>query len=75
MFYQAQQIGWMEMVGFSYKDLDLFIEKLQKVTSDQVRAVARKYLVDDNLTVAYLDPQPLSATPERASPPAGVRHD
>ena len=63
------------MVGFSYKDLDLFIEKLQKVTSDQVRAVARKYLVDDHLTVAYLDPQPLSATPVRVSPPAGVRHD
>jgi len=74
MFYQAQQIGWIEMVGFSYKDLDLFIEKLQLVTSDQVRAVARKYLIDDHLTVAYLDPQPLKAAP-RVAPPAGARHD
>ncbi len=73
MFYQAYQIGWMETIGFSHRDLDVFIEKLQQVTSDQVREVARKYLVDDVLTVAYLDPQPLSAAP-RAAPPAGVRH-
>ncbi len=75
MFYQARQIGWMEMVGFSYKDLDLFIEKLQKVTAEQVREVARKYLIDDHLTVAYLDPQPLNGAPVRAAPSAGVRHD
>lgn len=74
MFFQAQQIGWMEMIGFSYRDLDLFIEKLQQVTADQVREVARKYLVDDQLTVAYLDPQPLNGAPARATPPAGVRH-
>lgn len=74
MFFQARQIGWMETVGFSYLDLDLFIEKLQKVTADQVREVARKYLVEDRLTVAYLDPQPLNGAPARVAPPAGVRH-
>jgi zinc protease len=74
MFFQAQQIGWLETVGLSYRDLDLFIEKLQQVTADQVREVARKYLVDDRLTVAYLDPQPLEKGARRAAPPAGVRH-
>ncbi len=74
MFFQARQIGSMEVIGFSHRDLDLFIEKLQQVTADQVRDVARKYLVDDQLTVAYLDPQPLSGTPARTAPPAGVRH-
>ena len=74
MFFQARQIGWMEMIGFTHRDLDVFIEKLQQVTADQVREVARKYLVDDRLTVAYLDPQPLSGAPRRAAPPAGVRH-
>lgn len=74
MFFQARQIGWMEMIGFSHLELDLFIEKLQQVTADQVREVARKYLVDDRLTVAYLDPQPLNGAPARAAPPAGVRH-
>jgi predicted Zn-dependent peptidase len=34
--------------------------KLREVTPDQVRAVARKYLVDDKLTVAILDPQPMA---------------
>ena len=74
MFFQARQIGWMEMIGFTHRDLDVFIEKLQQVTADQVREVARKYLVDDRLTVAYLDPQPLSGAPRRVAPPAGVRH-
>jgi len=73
MFFQARQIGWMETIGLSYRDLDVFIEKLQQVTADQVREVARKYLIDDMLTVAYLDPQPLAGAPRRAAP-AGVRH-
>lgn len=75
MFYQAQQIGSMETIGFSYKILDLYLEKLQQVTAEQVREVARKYLVDDRLTVAYLDPQPLHESPVRAALPAGARHD
>ncbi len=73
MFFQARQIGSMEMVGFSHRDLDVFIKKLQQVTADQVREVARKYLIDDMLTVAYLDPQPLAGALPRAVP-AGVRH-
>jgi zinc protease len=59
MFYQARQIGSMEMAGLSYRVIDLILEKLKVVTAEQVQAVARKYLVDDSLTVAYLDPQPL----------------
>ncbi len=74
MFYQARQIGWMESIGLSYRDLDLYLEKLQLVTSDQVREVARKYLVDDQLTVAILDPQPLNGIKPRATPTAGARH-
>lgn len=73
MFFQARQIGSMETIGFSYRDLDLYIEKLKQVTADQVREVTRKYLIDDALTVAYLDPQPLNGAPRRAAP-AGVRH-
>ncbi len=73
MFAQAREIGSMETTGFSYRDLDLYIEKLKQVTAGQVREVTRKYLIDDVLTVAYLDPQPLEVTPRRAAP-AGVRH-
>jgi hypothetical protein len=39
-------------------------QKLRKVTPDQVQAVARKYLVDDRLTVAILDPQPTAEVGE-----------
>ena len=74
MFYQAQMIGSMEVIGFSYKVLDLYLEKLQQVTPEQVREVARKYLVDDRLTVAYLDPQPLGEAPARAALSTGGRH-
>ena len=59
MFYQAMQIGTVETIGFSWKILDGYQAKLRAVTSEQVQAVAKKYLVNDNLTVATLDPQPM----------------
>lgn len=58
MFYQAMQIGQLESVGLSYKDIDVMLKKINEVTADQVKAVAKKYFVDDNLTIAVLDPQP-----------------
>ncbi|MCH6584217.1 MAG: DUF2330 domain-containing protein, partial [Proteobacteria bacterium] len=59
IFYQAMQIGQLESVGLSYQDLDTILKKLQAVTAEQVRDVAMKYLIEDSLTVAVLDPQPL----------------
>ncbi len=53
--------------------LDKRIEKLKQVTPRQVREVARKYLVDDRLSVATLDPQPLDGK-QPAAPPKGLRH-
>ena len=55
----ALRIGMLETVGIPHETADLQVRKLQEVTAEQVRDVARKYLVDDNLTVAVLDPQPL----------------
>ena len=70
MFDQAMQIGQLESVGLSYRDLDTIIKKLQAVTAEQVREVAIKYLIDDSLTVAVLDPQPLE---QRSVIPASIR--
>ena len=53
------QIGKLETIGLSHRDLDVMLKKLQFVTAEQVREVAKKYLIDDALTVAMLDPQPL----------------
>jgi zinc protease len=60
VFYQAMQIGQMESIGLGHKAIPLMLERLQAVTAEQVRQVAQAYLEDDNLTVAVLDPQPLS---------------
>jgi len=59
MFYQGMQIGTVETIGFSWKILEDYPNKLRAVTPEQVKAVARKYLLKDNLTVATLDPQPI----------------
>ncbi len=73
MFYSAMQIGSLETAGVSYKSLDTQLKKLQDVSAEQVQAVAKKYLTDDNLTVAVLDPQPLEQK-QAAQPPKGLRH-
>jgi zinc protease len=73
MFFQARQIGSLDMVGLPPTFVDLFVEKLKGVTAEQVVSVARKYLVDDRLTVAYLDPQPLDGKGPSAPPP-GLHH-
>lgn len=59
MFYQGMKIGRLEVSGFSWRILDDYPAKLEAVTPEQVQAVAKKYLVKDNLTVVTLDPQPL----------------
>ncbi len=59
MFYQAMQIGQLESVGLSYKDIDVMLKKINEVTAEQVQQVAKKYFTDDNLTVAALVPLPM----------------
>jgi zinc protease len=59
LFYQAMQIGEWTTAGLDYKARDIRYAKLKAVTAEQVRDVAKKYLVDDQLTVAVLDPLPM----------------
>jgi zinc protease len=58
IFYQAMQIGTLETVGLDWRLMDQYVDRLRAVTPEQVQAVARKYLIDDYLTVAVLEPQP-----------------
>lgn len=62
VFYQAMQLGLLETVGLDWRLADSYVDDLKAVTAEQVQAVARKYLVDDNLTVANLEPQPMNET-------------
>jgi zinc protease len=73
MFYQAMQIGQIETAGLSHRAIDLMVEKLKQVTAQQVQQVTRIIFFDDRLTVAVLDPQPLSEK-KAAIAPKGLRH-
>ena len=70
MFYQAMQIGQLETMDYSWRLLKEYPEKLKAVTSEQIQAVAKKYLVKDNMTIAILDPQPLDPNAK----PVGTPH-
>lgn len=72
-FYQALQLGLLETVGIGWQKADEYVPNINRITAEQVREVARKYLIEDTLTVAYLDPQPISETP-KTSKSTGGRH-
>lgn len=57
MFYQAMRIGMLETIGLGQDAYDEYQAGIQRVTVDDVRRVARKYLVDRRLTVAELVPE------------------
>jgi zinc protease len=67
IFGQAMEIGTTEMAGFSWRDIDYMLERMQKITPEQVQAVAQKYLVDTGLTIAILDPQARKSEPNKES--------
>ena len=75
VYYQAMRIGMLQTIGLPFDSSDRQVKKLQEVSADQVREVARKYLVDDNLTVAVLDPQPLPGGKRPRPNPEGVGRD
>lgn len=68
VFYQAMQIGRMETIGLGWKILDQYVDRISAVTAEQVQEVARKYLIEDHLTIASLDPQPMDQKKPRKHP-------
>lgn len=72
-FYQAMQLGMLETVGLGWKVADEYVEKVSRVTAEQVRDVARKYLVEDKLSVAYLEPLPITGNITETKTTKGVR--
>ncbi len=72
-FYQAMQLGMLETVGLSWKVVDEYVAKVNQVTAEQVREVARKYLIEDKLSVAYLEPLPITGNISEIKTQKGVR--
>jgi zinc protease len=56
IFYQAMEMGTLETVGVGWKVGEDYEKRIAAVTAEQVRDVARRYLVNDGLTVAQLVP-------------------
>ncbi len=67
LFFQAMQLGEYAKVGLPLEALDGRVDKLRSVTAEQVQAVARKWLQDDRLNLAELDPQPMSGQPQQSA--------
>jgi len=72
-FAQALELGELESSGLSFRDADRIPDRLKAITVEQIQAAAAKYLIDDGLTVAVLDPQPLKPGPPGVAAPA-IRH-
>ncbi len=76
VFYQAMQIGLLETIGLDWKLLDEHVDNLRAVTPEMIQKVATKYLRDDNLYIAELDPLPIekNARFKKAVSARGNRH-
>ncbi len=73
LFNQAREIGTWWINGLPLDTSDRLIDLLNGVTAEQVQSVARRYFIDDHLTVAQLVPQPIkTVTPPR--PGVQLRH-
>ena len=57
----ATTIGMLESTGIGWQLMDNYEEKVLVVTPEQIQAVAKKYLNEDQMTFAELVPQSLEA--------------
>ena len=68
----------LDTIGLPWQIKDEYVEKILAVTAEQVQQVANKYLTDERLTVAVLDPLPIENGAEqeavKAAPLTGGRH-
>jgi zinc protease len=71
LFYQAMQLGEYVTAGLPPEALAHRVDKLRAVTAEEVQAAAQKWLQDDHLSVAELDPQPM----KQAAPGAAALGD
>ena len=66
------QLGTLETVGLGWQHADEYSDKIKQVTAEQIQQVAKKYLLEDQLTVAVLEPLPLTIRPRK--PTVNVKH-
>jgi zinc protease len=76
VFYQAMEVGMLDSIGLPWHIKDDYVQKIMAVTAEQVQQVAKKYLTDERLTVAVLEPLPIeSKTTEKTETAASAGGD
>ena len=68
---QAGLIGRLEAAGLGWRLMHEYRERIDAVTAEQVREVARVYLVEEGLTVGILEPQSEPVRAGEAAPSVG----
>ncbi|MBJ6611799.1 MAG: insulinase family protein [Candidatus Thiothrix moscowensis] len=66
--HQASLLGSLETVGLGYKLADEYVDNILAVTPEQIQSVAKKYLIEDRLTIAELDPLPIDPNKPKNEP-------
>jgi zinc protease len=57
LFKQMYTIGSLEVAGYNFGLIEQRLKEIEAITAKQIQVVAKKYLVKDGLTVAYLTPE------------------
>ena len=60
IYYQAMLIGILESINLSWQEYNKYIDKLKKVTPEEIQATAKKYFNNDRLTIAVLEPEDIN---------------
>ena len=64
---QANQMGALESVGLGWQLMEEYPDRVQAITAEQVRQVAKKYLIAQHKTVAVLVPQEIKQEEQKES--------
>ncbi len=59
VFIQAMELGILTTLNLNANQGHIDLEKIQTITSQQIQDTAKRYFNDNNLTIAYLNPQSL----------------
>ena len=70
---QAMEIGFLELVGLSWRDDEAMLDGIRRITAEQVQAAAATLFDPQRVIRAELDPLPLEQASTRR-PSAPLRH-
>ena len=62
------------MAASNWRLMDEYVDRLKAVTPEQVQAVAKKYLIDDRLTVAVMEPDTNQSSAPSSAAAMGGRY-